>query len=333
MRRTLSLLRPETGAVLVTLACAGLNQVLLLAEPQILRIILDRYVLRADSLTARTFVTGTAGLIVLSFALAFAARLSRNYHGYWNGVVALRVSTRLYSAMVGDSLALTYARFEAVAPGEGLQRLQKARADVLRVLSQISVPFSAALALGVVIAYGFTIAWPLGVTLLLLPVLLAAVLLPLGGSIRRQKMQISDELARSSAATSEAFRNAAVIMSLGVEHQEAERLDAGALRLLALEMEQLALERRFRFIEGTIHNTSRVAVLLIALWLLRDGRLSTGQLVTIFLYSQSIFSPLTHLADFVNILRESRVSVEAAGGLPSGSAEEPATGATPIRHV
>src|SRR5215471_14266747 len=304
MRRIVPLLRPEAGAILATLALAGLNQVLVLAEPQILRLIVDRYALQAGTLTAGAFVSGTGGLILLSLALAFAARLSRSYQAYWSGVVAFRASARMYAAMVGGSLRLPYERFEAIGSGERVQRLQKARADVLRVLSHLTIPFTAALALAVVVAYGFSIAWPLGVTLLLLPALLASVLLPVGGSIKRQQMQIADELARSSGAATEAFRNAEVIMGLGVEREEAGRLDAQAADLLALEMRQLALERRFRFIEGTIHNASRGVVLIISLWLLHEGRLTTGQLITIFLYSQSIYAPLAHLAEFTASLRE-----------------------------
>jgi ATP-binding cassette, subfamily B, bacterial len=320
MRRVIPLLRPETGAVLVVLACAALNQILVLAEPQLLRLIIDRYVMQVGRLATGVFATGAGGLVLLSFTVAFGARLLRGYQSYAGDAVACRVSTRLFMQMVGESLLLPYARFEAIPSGERLQRLEKARADVNRVLSHLSVPLSAAVALAVVVLYGFTIAWPMGLALLLLPALIAAVLLPLGGSILRQQGRIADEMARSSAAATETFRNAELVMSLGVERDEAARLDIHAQHLQQLEMQRLALERRFRFVEGTVHNTARGVVLLIALWLLSRGRLSPGQLVTVFLYSQAAFAPLSRLSEFAATVRESGLSLDAAGGLAASSA-------------
>jgi ATP-binding cassette subfamily B protein len=334
MRRILPLLRPEAGVILVMLACAGVNQIFILAEPQLLRLIIDRYVLNVGTLTAGAFAAGTGGLVLLSFAVAFAARLLRGYQAYCSDAVACRVSTRVYTRMVAESLLLPYARFEAIASGERLQRLEKARTDITRVLAHLSVPFMAFVALAIVVVYGFTIAWMLGLTLLVLPLLIAALLLPLGGSILRQQREIADEMARSSAAASETFRNAEVIMSLGVERDEAARLDAHAAHLQQLEMQRLALERRFRFIEGTIHNTARGVVLLIALWLLARGRLSPGQLVTIVLYSQFAFAPLARLAEFIANVRESGLSLQAAGGVPApAAAAGPAESVSPIRRL
>src|SRR5262245_6349747 len=252
MRRILPLLRPEAAPIAMMLACAGLTQIFVLAEPQMLRLIIDRYVLHVTSLTSGAFATGAGGLVLLSAGIAFAARLLRGYQSYLSVAVACRVGTRLYTRMVSESLLLPYARFETISSGERIQRLEKARADVKRALSHLSVPFMAVLALGIVIAYGFTIAWPLGLTLLVLPAIIAARMVPVGEAIMRQQRDIADEMAHSSAAATEAFRNAELIMSLGVEREEASRLDVHADQLQQLEMRRLALERRFRFIEGTV---------------------------------------------------------------------------------
>lgn len=339
MRRLVPFLRREKGLLALTLLCASLNQVLLLAEPQILRLIIDGYALEAHQLTPAAFVAGTGGLIVLSVGLAFAARLARTYQTYCSGVVARRVASRSFSAMVEQSMFLPYSCFEEVASGERLQRLQKVRADVQALLANATVPVLAALALLAVTFYAFTLHWMLGVALVVLPGALAMVLIPLSAPLKRQQRQIANQLAALSGAASEAFANADLIKSFGVEREQFQRLSGQTALLLDLETQQLRLERRYSFLEGTLLNGGRALVLFLALWLLRQGSLTPGQLVTMFLYSLSIFSPIAQLGDMIVRVHETRLNLEAAGGIVAGGMQgAPARPAThdplpPIRSV
>ena len=53
MRLLLAHLKPYKAAVALTLLLATITQLLVLAEPQLLRLMIDRYVMRAASLTRR----------------------------------------------------------------------------------------------------------------------------------------------------------------------------------------------------------------------------------------------------------------------------------------
>src|SRR5690349_19600691 len=77
MRLLLARLAPHKGAVAMTLLLASVTQLLMLAEPQLLRLMIDRYVMRAALLTPRQFFTGVAALVVAAVSVLMVARVMR----------------------------------------------------------------------------------------------------------------------------------------------------------------------------------------------------------------------------------------------------------------
>src|SRR5438128_1172084 len=75
MRLLLAHLKPYKAAVAMTLALATVNQLLLLVEPQLLRLMVDRYVMRAASRTPQQSSRGVAGLVAGGVMVALIARV------------------------------------------------------------------------------------------------------------------------------------------------------------------------------------------------------------------------------------------------------------------
>jgi len=84
-------------------ALATVNQLLLFADPQILRMIVDRYVMRISQLPGDVFLRGVLRLVAASVAVLLLSRLARTFQDYRINVIARRVGAQLYAASVAHS--------------------------------------------------------------------------------------------------------------------------------------------------------------------------------------------------------------------------------------
>src|SRR5688500_3834158 len=155
MRLLLAHLKPHKMAVAATLALATVNQILLLVEPQILRVMVDRYVMRAASLTPEQFFRGVAGLVLAAVVIALIARIVRSFQEFAIQTVAHRVGAALYSDVLAHALLLPYRILEDQRSGELLERMERARADSRGAVAQIVQIYLGVLALFAVTLYAF----------------------------------------------------------------------------------------------------------------------------------------------------------------------------------
>ena len=127
-----------------TLLLATVNQVFSLLDPQIFRIIVDKYVSNIGTISSHDFLRGIALLSLGSVVVAFVSRVAKNFQDYYLNVVVQRVGTQMYSHSVEHSFSLPYAVFEDQRSGEFLQKLQKARTDAqVFVTSSVNILFLA----------------------------------------------------------------------------------------------------------------------------------------------------------------------------------------------
>src|SRR5207248_1712186 len=78
MRLLIARLEPYKTAVAMTLVLATVTQLLVLTEPQLLRLMIDRYVMRAASLTPGQFFGGVAMLVGAAVIVLTVARVARS---------------------------------------------------------------------------------------------------------------------------------------------------------------------------------------------------------------------------------------------------------------
>ena len=102
--------------------------------------------------------------------MAFVSRVAKNFQDYFINVITQRLGARFYADGIRHSLALPYQVFEDQRSGETLGILQKARADVEKLISQsINLLFTTLVGIIFVMVYAFYVHW------IIAPIFLATV--------------------------------------------------------------------------------------------------------------------------------------------------------------
>jgi ATP-binding cassette subfamily B protein len=112
-----------------------------------------------------------------------------------------------------------------------------------------------------------------------------------------------------AGSTTESLRNIELVKSLGLTHQEVERLNKNTYKILGLELTKVKRIRSISFIQGTLVNTLRQIILFILLSLIFDFKMNAGQLVTMQVFSFFIFGPLQEIGNILLSYREAEASL------------------------
>jgi len=310
MRLLIDHLKPHRAAVALTLGLATINQLLLLLEPQLLRLMIDDYVMRAAQLTPREFFRGVAGLVVAAVLIVMVARVVRTIQEFSIQSVAQRVGGALYSDVIAHTLSLPFRVLADQRSGELLERMERARTDARGSVSQIVQIYLSSLALFAVTLYAFHVHWMLGVLFLVIVPILAVFTLAITAPIKRHQRILAAEEASMAGAATETMRNIELVKSLGLEQQEIGRLREVNDRIIQLEKKKLKLIRLFNFGEGTAINLARAGLLLAMLWLVYQRAITTGEFLTLFIYTQTVFGPLVDVGLIVARQQEVRATLE-----------------------
>ncbi len=295
-----------------TLALATINQGFSLLDPQIFRLIIDRFATNAGTFTSSTFFQGVFLLLIGSISVSLISRIAKNFQDYYANVITQRLGTRLYADSVEHSFALPYAIFEDQRSGEILQKLQKAKNDTqIFITSGINSVYLSLVGIVFVIIYAFTVHWSIGLIYVLISPLLGSVTFFITKKIKIAQKTIVAETASLAGSTTETLRNVELVKSLGLEQQEIDRLNAVNEKILALELKKIKLIRKLSFVQGTIINALRSGLLLLMLWLIWKGSISVGQLFSLYIYSFYIFSPLGDLGNVASQYQETKAATEA----------------------
>jgi len=322
MRLLIPHIRNHAGAFAATFAVATVQQLLQLAEPQILRLIIDRYVLRARSVPADHFIRGVLILIGLSVGIGLLWRVSRAMQEYSIAMTARRVGAALYAKSVAHSLLLPFREHEDRLSGALMQKVDRARADAESAITGAVRFYLAGVAIVVVTGYALTIHWLISAVILALIAFLVVFALLISRPIRVQQREITLATAGLSGSTTEMLRNLEIVKSLGIEEQEISRLHAANERILGLEERKLRLVRLLSFGEGMAVSTARAALLITMVWLSYRNIVTPGELVSLFFYSLSVFNPLLVIGPAAARAQETRATFDALNAVLREPAEE-----------
>ncbi len=323
MRLLWTYLKQYKKLLIGALVLATINQVFSLLDPQVTRLLIDRYATKVNELTRSEFVHGVIVLVLLSMGVALVSRIAKNFQDYVANVVVQRLGARLYAHSVSHSFSLPYEAFEDQRSGELLQKLQKARLDVQALItSAISILFFSLVGVIFVIIYAFTVHWSVGlVYTLMIPVLGSATFF-ISRKIKAAQTLIVKEMASLSGSTTETLRNVELVKSLGLEQQEINRLNATNNNILQLELKKIVIIRKFSFLQGTLINTLRAILLVLLFYLIFQHQVTLGQYLTLLLYSFFIFNPLSDLGTVAQQYQEARASMEQLEKVLDTKAEE-----------
>ena len=293
------------------LILATINQVFSLLDPQVFRLIVDRYAVKAGSMPRDEFISGVTLLLLAYVGVALVSRIAKNFQDYFVNVISQRTGAALYERSVSHSFSLPYAVFEDQRSGEILQKMHKARADAQSLINNfINFLFIAVVGMVFVTIYAFTVHWSIGTVYLLLAPSLGTLMFFLSRRIKTQQKVIVTQTAELAGSTTETLRNVELVKSLGLEGQEIARLNTVNARILELELKKVRFLRFYSFLQGTIINGTRASILFLTLWLLYDRQLTLGEFYALFFYSFPIFSPLAELGAIIAQYQEARASME-----------------------
>ena len=311
MRLLYSYLLRHKRLAVSALILATINQVFSLLDPQVFRLIVDRYAVKADTMPRDVFVRGVVLLLLAYVGVALVSRIAKNFQDYFVNVISQRTGAALYEKSVSHSFSLPYAVFEDQRSGEILQKMHKARADAQLLINNfINFLFISLVGLVFVTVYAFTVHWSIGTVYLLLAPSLGTLMFFLSRRIKTQQRVIVTQTAELAGSTTETLRNVELVKSLGLENQEISRLNTVNAAILELELKKVRFLRFYSFLQGTIINTTRASILFLTLWLLYNRQLTLGEFYALFFYSFPIFSPLAELGAIIAQYQEAKASME-----------------------
>jgi len=313
IRTVLPHLRRERRALALTAGVAVAARLFLLADPQILRLIVDDYVLQARVMPRDVFLRGVVALIGAAVAVGLLARTFRTLQDYWTAMIGRRVGARFHAESVAQSLSLPYADAIAESSGELLHKIERARQDTEAAITGAAQIGLGAVAIAAITAYAFGVHPALGAIHLIGIPLFGAALLVASRPIRARQQRIAEDLGRLAGSATEAVRNVELLKGLGAESQQVTRLEEAHAKVLVLEAARLRLVRQLTLLEGALFHTLRATLLLTMLYLLYQGAITTGQFLTLFIYSSMIFTPLADVGNAVARYQASRATFDALG--------------------
>ena len=297
--------------LILALVLATINQIFSLLDPQIFRLIIDKYATKASTLPRETFIKGILLLLLASVFVALISRIAKNFQDYYVNVVSQKVGTSMYANSVAHTLSLPYNIFEDQSSGQILQKLQKARIDTQTALqSSINVVFLSVVGILFVIIYAFTVNWLIGLVYFLLIPIIGIFTYLISKKIKFAQRDIVKESSNLAGSTTETLRNVELVKSIGLEKQEIDRLNNVNEKILELELNKVKIVRKMSFLQGTLVNAMRSSLLLLMLWLVFETKITIGEFFSLFVYSFFIFSPLQEFGNIVSQYQQAKASNE-----------------------
>ncbi len=297
--------------LVLALVLAAVNQGFSLLDPQVFRLIIDRYATNLTALDGTTFIRGVLGLLGLSVLVALISRIAKNFQDYYVNVITERLGTKLYADSVGHAFSLPYSVFEDERSGELLQKLQKARADSQKFIqAMINVVFLSFVGILFVVIYAFTVHYLVALAYLFIIPVLGGTIFFISKKIKVAQQNIVKESAILAGSTTETLRNVELVKSLGLEDQELRRLNGVNEMILSLELKKVKLIRTLSFIQGTLINLLRAGILFLLLYLVFTQKMTFGEFFSLYFYSFFIFGPLGEFSTVASTYQETRASLE-----------------------
>ncbi len=296
---------------MVALLLAATNQIFSLLDPLIFRHVIDSYATKYHQYTQGQFIRGAGLLLLAAVGVAFVSRVAKNFQDYFVNVIVQRLGASMYSDGIRHSLDLPYQVFEDQRSGETLGKLQKVRSDVERfITAAINVLFISVIGIVFVMIYAFRVHWSIAPAFLITVPMLGIISSILSKRIKKMQKTIVAETTALAGSTTESLRNIELVKSLGLAHQEVERLNGITGKILKLELKKVKYLRSLSFIQGTAVNALRTSILFLMLYLIFRQQITVGQFFALMIYSFFIFTPLQELGNVINIYRETEVSLQ-----------------------
>ena len=325
MKLLLQYLKPYKWLMVLTLILATINQVFSMMDPWIFGKMFDKFVTHphANNRSSGDYLSNVLLYLGMLIGVAMVSRIAKAFQDYFGNVVVQKFGARLFTDGLKHSMKLPYQDFEDQRSGETLSVLSKVRADTEKfIISFNNILFGILVGVIVVMVYSFSLHWSIMPVYVCGIILLSLMTSILSRKIKKIQKKIVSETNPLAVTTPESLRNIELVKSLGMTHQEINRLNNNTYKILGLELKKVKGIRTLSFIQGTFVNFLRQSIMFILLWLIFKDTITPGQLMTLTFYSFFIFGPLQEIGNIIIYYREAEASLENFDTLMKKSPEE-----------
>ncbi|HET6767988.1 MAG TPA: ABC transporter ATP-binding protein [Chitinophagaceae bacterium] len=259
---------------------------------------------------------GIIWLLLASITVAMISRIAKAFQDYFLNLITQKFGATVFTQGLQHAMKLPYQEFEDARSGETLSVLQKVRIDTEKFVSAfINILFPVIIGILFVAIYATTIHWSLPFIYFGGIFLLTIISNMLSKKVKVIQKNIVGQTTALAGATTESLRNIELVKSLGLTQQEVGRLNKNTFKILGLELTKVKRIRSISFVQGTFVNTLRQVILFMLMYLIYGGRMDSGQLVTMQIFSFFVFGPLQEIGNIILAYREAQASLENFGNL------------------
>ncbi|HEY1112332.1 MAG TPA: ABC transporter ATP-binding protein [Chitinophagaceae bacterium] len=319
MKILLQYLKPYKLTVFLVLLLAALNIGFSLLDPIIfgrLVNLANDYTNNKAGYTEERFLYsfnepyGVIALLLASIGVAMVSRIAKNFQDYFLQVVVQKFGAKVFTDGLQHAMKLPYHDFEDQRSGETLSILQKVRTDTEKFINYfVNILFTVVVGITIVAVFSYNIHWSLPLIYFSGIFLLAIITNLLSKKVKTIQKAIVSKTTSLAGTTTESLRNIELVKSLGLTHQEVDRLNQNTYKILGLELTKVKRIRSISFIQGTFVNTLRQVILFMLMWLIFRDRMNAGELVTMQIFSFFVFGPLQEIGNIILSYREAEASL------------------------
>ena len=345
MKVLLSYIRPYKWLVALTLTLAAINIGFSLVDPILLGKLINLandYQNSPAGFNNNSFFNavswdrpGVWFIVIASISVAMVSRIAKAFQDYFLNVVIQKFGARVFTDGLQHAMKLPYQEFEDQRSGETLSILTKVRADVEKfMINFINILFGVIIGVIFVFVYAaIFIHWSIPVAYVVGIALLTVITNFLSKKIKIIQKNIVGETTALAGSTTESLRNIELVKSLGLTHQEVERLNKNTYKILGLELKKVKKIRSISFIQGTFVNTLRQVILFILMYLIFKDEMNAGQLVTMQIFSFFVFGPLQEIGNILLSYREAEASLNNFHKLMIKEPEKDPVSPKPLNNI
>ena len=278
---------------------------------------------------------GVFYILLFSITVAMISRIAKAFQDYFLNVVIQKFGAKVFTDGLQHAMKLPYQEFEDQRSGETLSVLTKVRADVEKfMINFINILFGVIIGVVFVFVYAaMFINWRIPVAYLLGIGVLTVITNKLSKKVKIIQKNIVGQTTALAGSTTESLRNIELVKSLGLTHQEVDRLNKNTYKILGLELTKVKRIRSISFIQGTLVNTLRQVILFILMWLIFRNEMDAGQLVTMQIFSFFIFGPLQEIGNILLSYREAEASLTNFDNLMKKAPEQEPAKPESLGHI
>ncbi|MFZ2784355.1 MAG: ABC transporter ATP-binding protein [Sediminibacterium sp.] len=325
MKLLLQYLKPYKWLIVLALTLAAINQSFSMLDPFFFGKLLDKYGMHplntgyfnenkqfvaTGERTQSEFIWGVLGYLGILISVAMVSRIAKAFQDYFSNVIVQKFGAKIFTDGLEHSMQMPYQEFEDQRSGETLSILTKVRSDTEKfIIAFINVLFSIIVGIVFISVYSFRLHWSIMPIYAAGIVFLSLLTSFLSRRIKSIQKDIVKETTMLAGTTTESLRNIELVKSLGLTKQEINRLNKNTYKILGLELRKVKSIRSLSFVQGTFVNLLRQIIMFTLLWLVFNGKLTAGEVMTLTFYSFFIFGPLQEIGNIILSYREAEASL------------------------